>query len=94
VVATDELYYLTAGVPVDAEKQRNIKYFQDHLQEFLADPLKNGKFVVICEGKVQAVADTFETALGQAVARFRAEDFIVQQVIDESQQVNFLHGAL
>jgi hypothetical protein len=79
---------------MNEKKQRNIKYFQQHLRELLADPLLKGKFVVISEEKVQSASDTFEGALSQAVARFPAEDFIVQQVVDESGQVNFLHGAL
>lgn len=78
---------------MNPKKQQNIQYFREHVKEFLESPYLKDKFAIIYDGKIQATADTFEAALNEAVSKFPADEFIVQQVVDESAQNNFLFGA-
>ncbi len=73
-------------------KEKNAAYFHREASKFLADPLLKNKFVVIQSEKIQASFDTFSAALEFAVSKFPPEEFIIRQVINEKEQINFLIG--
>jgi len=75
------------------EQRNNYAYFQQELPSLLSDPLKTGKFAIISDLTVKGLFDTFETAYREACIKF-ADDFIVQQIIDERKIVNYLSPAV
>jgi len=76
-----------------ATKQENIQFFVDQLPTLLADPLKSGKFVVVHDRAVRGAFDTFEAALRDAVAKYPANEFVVQQVISGDARISFIRAA-
>jgi hypothetical protein len=76
------------------KKTANVEYFRSHLKELLSQPLLHGKFVVVHDQQVKGTFDTFGGALGFAVERFPADEFIVQQVLDDDESISFLRAAL
>ena len=71
------------------EQQKNYRYFQHILPELLSDPLKVNKYAIVHEETVKGLYDTFAAAYRAACLSI-ATDFIVQQILDESEIVNFL----
>jgi hypothetical protein len=79
---------------MNEKKTANVQYFRSHLAELLGNPLLRGKFVVVYDETVKGAYDTFDVALRSALAQFPAEDFIIQQVIEDNSVVSFLRAAL
>ena len=75
------------------QQRKNYKYFQKILPELLSDPLKVEKFAVIHNETIKGIYDTFAAAY-RAACTMIVQDFIVQQIIDESKIVNFLSPAV
>ncbi|GBR74044.1 hypothetical protein NO1_1280 [Candidatus Termititenax aidoneus] len=73
---------------------KNFEFFKGQLNEYLQDPLLKHKFVVIHNSKLQGAFDTFENALSDAVFKYPANEFIVQQVISDDETVGFLYSAV
>ena len=46
------------------------------------------------EKELKGICDTFEAALGAAVAAFNSGEYIIQQILPENETVNFLSPAL
>ena len=76
-----------------SRKEINLSYFAEQLPALLAQPLYVDKYVVICEESVRGVFDTFDAALTFAVGNCPADEFVVQQVADESKKLNFIKSA-
>lgn len=76
------------------EKEKNTEFFNSKLNELLQNPSFHYKFVVIHEQQIKNAFDTFSSALEFATANFPPEEFVVQQVIAEDEQINFLKLAL
>jgi hypothetical protein len=74
-------------------KQANIDFFKSKLKQLLADKLFANKFVIIHNSEIQGVFDSFEAAITEAANRYPADEFVVQEVVDESQNVNYLFVA-
>lgn len=75
-------------------QRKNYDYFNQHLSEWLADNLKANKFAVIYDEKLAGLYDSFEAAFRFAYAQFSDADFIIQQIIDQSEIVEFLRSAV
>lgn len=71
------------------QKQENIDYFKRELPKWLNDPLIKDKFVVLHGQKIQKTFDKFDAALQYAADHFPPDEFIVQQVVNESEEINF-----
>lgn len=82
---------INGGTP---RQQDDYKFFTEHLPEFLKDKRLIGKYLVIADKAEQGFYDTFETALQSALTKYSMGDFIIQEVVDESQIVNFVFPAL
>jgi hypothetical protein len=74
------------------KKSENIQFFRTQLPELLKNQFLRGKFVVVYSQQVQGAFDTFEAALKNAIATYPADEFIVQQVIEDSAMVSFLRA--
>lgn len=75
------------------KKRENADFFYNHLSKWLDDVAYKNKHLVICEKKVHHVCDRFEDALDYASAHLPADEFIIQQVVDQDGQVEFLRLA-
>lgn len=78
-----------------SEKQlKSYEYFNAHLPEWLKDPLKINKFAVIQGEDVKGLYDSFEAAFQFACTNLTEGDFIIQQIIDHTEVVEFLKMAV
>lgn len=75
-------------------QRRNYDYFSNHLSEWLADNLKVNKFAVIYNEGLVGLYDSFEAAFRFAYTQFSDTDFIIQQIVDQSEIVEFLRSAV
>lgn len=76
------------------DREANIKFFNDNLEKWIKDPLFKHKFVVIHNQKLSNCFDTFEKALEFSISSFGEEDFIIQEVIGQDEEINFLSAAI
>jgi hypothetical protein len=67
---------------------KNYAFFKEHLDEYLADPLKKGKYAVILDESLINLFDSFENAYRFACST-GSREFIVQWIIDRSKTVGF-----
>ena len=72
----------------------NYKFFTSHLQEYLDDPLMKNKYVIISGEKVVGAYDSFGLAYKEACDNYALGEFIIQQVVDTSEIVEFLWSAV
>lgn len=75
-------------------QQKNYEFFTAHLPEYLKDKLLRNKFGVFYGEELRGVYDTFELAFSEACAQFPQGEFIIQQLIDSSEIVEFLRLAV
>ena len=73
--------------------ERNYAFFKANLDEYLKDPLKNGKYGVFYDEELKNTFDTFEAAIRYAVNNFPF-GFAVQQIVDTSKIINYLSSAV
>ena len=74
-------------------QQENLQFFYNKLDELLSDPLLKYKFVLIHDKKIEGAFDSFENALTNAVSRFQPYEFVIQQVISNTEVSGFLYSA-
>ena len=74
---------------------KNIAYFRTNLTEFLNNELLRNKYLVIVNEKIQNSFDTIELAVNYAITTgLLPGEFIIQQVINEDEVVNFVKAAI
>jgi hypothetical protein len=77
------------------EKQKvALQYFRDNIEKLMGDPLYKLKFVIIHENKIAGIFDTFDAALTDAVAKYSADEYIIQQVLTDKEVINYLYAAI
>ncbi len=77
-----------------SEKKRgNIDWFVANRDKLLTDQRLRNKFVVIHDLEVKSSFDTFDAALRAALATLPADEFAIQQVVEENATINFLRAA-
>lgn len=76
------------------KQQKNYDFFSLHLNEYLDDPIKRNKYAVFCEEEIKGAYDTFDAAYIAACAQFPQDEFIIQQIVDSSDIVEFLWSAV
>jgi hypothetical protein len=72
-------------------QKRDYEFFEKHLHEYLQDPLKAGKYAVIHNEKLVGLFDDTTNAAKFAFSEYEPGEFIVQEIIDYSDRVNYLH---
>jgi hypothetical protein len=76
------------------QKKLNAEYYAREAATLLANPLYKGKFVVIHSQEIKGSFDSFTNALQFATSNLPADEFIIQQVVDENEQINFVRSAI
>jgi predicted ester cyclase len=76
-----------------SKQESNYAAFQACLPEYLDDPLKVNKFAVFYDENLQGLFDTFQAAY-RHVTSISAQDFIIQQIVNDNTAVNFLYPAV
>ena len=76
------------------EKQKmDLEYFYNKLPEYLADALYKHKFVLINNKNIDGVFDTFENAITSAASKFQPGEYIIQQIISDTEVTEFIYPA-
>ena len=75
-------------------QKRNYKFFEDNLNAYLQDPILRGKYAVLYDEKLQGVYDSFGAAYTAACSGFPTDEFIIQQIINSAEVVEFLWTAV
>jgi hypothetical protein len=75
-------------------QKRDIIFFENNLKSFLENDLLKFKHVVISNEKLQNCFDTLDAALTYAVDRFQRGDYIIQQIIDEEEVINYVKAVI
>jgi hypothetical protein len=76
------------------EQESCIAYFKQNIGEWLKDDLKINKFVVICDGSIKGIYDTFGAAVAYAHDSLEKGHYIIQRIFDENEVVSFLRMAV
>ena len=77
-----------------SEKQKeDLVFFYNKLKELSANQLYRHKYALIHEKDIKGVFDTFENALGDAVSKYPPGEYIIQQIISQSETTGFLYSA-
>jgi hypothetical protein len=77
----------------EAQKE-NLRYFQENLANFLANPLYKHKFAIIFDKKIAGIFDTFANAIEEAAATLPQGEYVIQQIIGENEVINFIYPAI
>jgi hypothetical protein len=77
----------------EAQKE-NLRYFQENLANFLANPLYKHKFAIISGKEITGIFDTFSNAIEEAASRFPQGEYVIQPIIGENESINFLYPAI
>ncbi len=71
-------------------QEKNIDYFYKNLNKFLQNQKLFGKYLVINKCEIIESFDNFASALKFAAGNLPENEYIIQEVIDEEEKVNFL----
>jgi len=74
-------------------QQEDLKFFYSKLDDLLANPLYKHKYVIIHDKDIQGFYDTFENAITDAVLKFQPCDYVIQQIISNTEVSGFLYSA-
>lgn len=70
--------------------EKNLNFFYENLRKYLDDPNLINKYLVIHDRKIIKSFGSFAEALKFSEGRLPENEFIIQQVIDEDEKINFL----
>lgn len=79
---------------MSSAQEKNYEFFTKNLPRYLDDPITRGKFAVFCDEELKGVYDTFESAYEDAFSKFQVGEFIIQQIIDGADVVEFIWSAV
>jgi hypothetical protein len=82
------------GKTFSEKQEESLHFFREKLDSLADDPAYKMKYVVVYNSEIVEVSDTFGNALIEAVAKYPQNEFIIQQVIRESDIVSFLYPAV
>ena len=74
-------------------QQENLQFFYSKLDELLSEPQNKYKFTIINDKKIEGTFGTFENAISYAVSKFQPYEFIIQQIILDTERIGFLYSA-
>ena len=75
------------------KQQENLKFFYSKFDELFANPLYKHKYALVGNNSIEGVFDSFENALGEAVIKFQPGDYVIQQIISQTETTGFLYSA-
>lgn len=76
------------------QQLKSYEFFQKSLPSLLEDPLKNGKYAVVCGEAIAGLFDSFQAAYAFACAECADSHFIIQQIVNQNDIVQFLRMAV
>ena len=76
------------------KQQMDLEYFKANLPAFLDNNLLKHKYIVIHDQKIQRSFDTIESAVVYAIENFQRGEYIIQQVVNENEVINFVRAAI
>jgi len=76
------------------EKQKeDLEFFYSKLPELLEEPHYKHKYVLIHDKTIENTFDTFENALANAATKFQPGEYIIQQIISDTEITEFIYPA-
>jgi len=75
------------------KQQEDLEFFYSKLDELLANQLYKHKYALIHDKNIEGIFDTFENAITDAVSRFQPYEFVIQQIISDTEVPGFLYAA-
>ena len=90
----EKAFYAEVYIMLNEKQSANYRFFQSHLGEYLDNPLTKGKFGVFFNESLQGTFDSFDAAYSEACSKFPTSEFIIQQLVDSSEVVDFLWSAV
>lgn len=83
-----------ASAMLSEAQQKNYNFFTENLQSYLENSLLRDKYGVFFGEELKGVYDSFEAAFSTACSQYPIGEFIVQQLADPSETVEFLATAV
>ena len=74
-------------------QKEDLEFFYNKLDGLLSDPLYKHKYVLIHSKIIDGFFDTFENALASAASKFQPGEYIIQQVISDTEITEFIYPA-
>jgi len=75
------------------KQQENLTFFYNKLNELLENPLYRHKYALIHDNTIDGIYDTFENAITDAASKFQPGDYVIQQIISQTEVSGFLYSA-
>jgi len=75
------------------KQQEDLNFFYSKLNELLENQIYKYKYALIHGKNIEGIFDTFENALGDAVSKFQPGEYVIQQIISETEVSGFLYSA-
>lgn len=76
------------------KQKDDLIFFYSKFDELLRNQLYKNKFVLIHDKNISGVFDSFENAINDAVLKFQPGEYIIQQIISETEMPGFLYSAI
>jgi hypothetical protein len=81
-------------ISLTEQQEKNYLFFKNNLGKLLKDDLHKHKYAVIMGEKIHKYFDTLDNAVVYAVDHLKKGDYIIQQIIDENEVINFVKAAI
>jgi len=75
------------------KQQEDLKFFYSKLDNLLETSLYKYKYALIHDKSIEGFYDTFENAITDAVSKFQPGDYVIQQIISQTEVSGFLYSA-
>jgi len=75
------------------KQQEDLNFFYSQLDDLLGKPLYRYKYALIHDKSIEGFYDTFENAITDAVSKFQPGDYVIQQIISQTEVSGFLYSA-
>lgn len=75
-------------------QQKNYDYFCKNLPAYLNDPVLKDKYAIFFNEELKGVYDSFSSAYSAACDAYPIGEFIIQQIVDKNEIVEFLWSAV
>ena len=75
-------------------QQKNYDFFCANLSEYLKNPVLKNKYAIFCNEELKGAYDSFGAAYAFACENYPVGEFIIQQIIDSNEIVEFLCSAV
>jgi len=74
-------------------QQDDLKFFYSKFDELIANQLYKHKYALVHNKAIEGFFDSFENALTDAVSKYQPGEYVIQQIISETETSGFLYSA-